>query len=1487
MVKRLPLFLFTLFLFLPDCSFAQQTNVTKWVVGRGHVTTVARGGNTLYLGGRFNYIGPRTGPAAMLNRSDGRLHNNRTLDINGQVLTAVEDGQGGWYIGGYFTQVQGVARNGIAHILADNSLDLNWDLDITYLENPLVYLLVKHGNTLYLGGSFNRVGAKDRFNLAAVDLASLQTTDWNPRMGGSVRSLVVTDTSIYVGGLFLSIGGKYRANLAELNPTTGDATEWDMGTNAAVNSLALHKQTLYLSGDFTLVRGVEREYLAAIDLAASQVTDWQPAVGTQCKLVIAGTRLYIGGGLQHVDGHERRNLASFDLATGQLTDWVAWSPRSVSINDLITFSVSGNTVYMSGRVYNGWLSHYLAAIDATTGLKTDWEPGVDGQVNCLAVAANSVFVSGEFESVGGKMRNHVAAIDVTTGQVTDWHPEDFSVHGDVNQLLVANNLVYIMGAFPGLNGSARLGINAVDPITGVATPWNPKVELTADGRVSDGLIAAMAVQDGLLYLGGKFTSINGVPRKSAAAIALATGQLTDWNPGVDGSVTSLAVTNELVYVGGAFTRIGGKPRIGLGAVSRFSGQVINWSPQLEYRSDYSGTVRDGTASSLKVSNNTLYVAGTYTHVGGHPKNGLAAIDIPTNQVKPWKTPPNSWPGFITVLDTVIYAGGGYGVYNGTKLTGYSTLSGRATDWNITPLPPFWKNAGAVLEAGGYVYADGLTQTVPAYYSDYYYGSVVREFCISSFAPAPGSSTPRANFIEGNVFHDRNGDCRQDAGEEPVAGVVVVAEPGPYYGSSGPDGNYRIAVDTGTYTITQRVDLIKSKHIAQTCPAPPAAHAAHFGTYGDTIRGKDFGNRVTLRPYLEAGVTSARRRRCFSSNTTLSYCNTGSLAAADVKVHLELPPHVVLVSASVPYTGAPDKHYVFEIGSLAVGQCGTIAVQDSVVCNDPNIRGLTQCTKVWITQAGAPAPSPDWDQSDVTLKARCVNNGRVRLGLYNTGTGAMTDSSAYRIYLDAKLVLSRKFKLAAGDSLMLQVPAEGQTVRLEADQRPNHPAKQSTNVTLEGCGTNAGGTVSLGFLAQLPQDDAEPEVDTECLPITDSFDPNDKLVLPAGVTAEHYTAFGQELEYTVRFQNTGNDYAYRVVVVDTLSDQLDMSTLRVVGASHPYRFTVSGKGRPVLTWTFNDINLPDSTRDQVGSNGFVKFTISPIAGLSEGTRLENFADIFFDFNPPVRTNTTLNTLYVLKSEVTGADAAIVTVCKPNDPVMAGTNQTFCENAATTLQGQLPRYGEGRWKRISGGGSIEQPHSPYTAVNKLRYGENVFEWSIADGSCANDSLRSRVTITRYAAPGKPVVAYLGVNELQSSVEGDSYQWYCNGRRLADNTRSIRADRGGIFSVKVSRGSCTSELSDLLHFRLTSPVLMLLANIYPNPAARDFSVALPGGIAQVKVTIADAQGRKVAESTTYNASKEPLLTKFSLAACRAGIYLVKIQTDDALIVKRVVLQ
>lgn len=138
----------------------------------------------------------------------------------------------------------------------------------------------------------------------------------------------------------------------------------------------------------------------------------------------------------------------------------------------------------------------------------------------------------------------------------------------------------------------------------------------------------------------------------------------------------------------------------------------------------------------------------------------------------------------------------------------------------------------------------------------------------------------------------------------------------------------------------------------------------------------------------------------------------------------------------------------------------------------------------------------------------------------------------------------------------------------------------------------------------------------------AIDPNDKQVIPVGEGAEHLTAMGAELFYRIRFQNTGNASALRVVLVDTLDQDLDLSTLRVLNSSHAfYANLLNG----VLTFTFDGINLPDSASDPVGSQGYVHFAIHPHQGLAEGTVVNNRADIYFDSNPAVLTNVTLNTL----------------------------------------------------------------------------------------------------------------------------------------------------------------------------------------------------------------------------------------------------------------------
>lgn len=142
-------------------------------------------------------------------------------------------------------------------------------------------------------------------------------------------------------------------------------------------------------------------------------------------------------------------------------------------------------------------------------------------------------------------------------------------------------------------------------------------------------------------------------------------------------------------------------------------------------------------------------------------------------------------------------------------------------------------------------------------------------------------------------------------------------------------------------------------------------------------------------------------------------------------------------------------------------------------------------------------------------------------------------------------------------------------------------------------------------------------------VTGSYDPNDKTVVPAGQGPTGLIDPDQRLTYRIRFQNTGNDTAFTVRVVDEIDSDLDISTFEMLGASHPWSIRVYDNQR--IEWRFDNILLVDSTTNEPESHGWIFFKISPKSNLPDGTGLLNRADIYFDFNPPILTNVTTNTI----------------------------------------------------------------------------------------------------------------------------------------------------------------------------------------------------------------------------------------------------------------------
>lgn len=149
----------------------------------------------------------------------------------------------------------------------------------------------------------------------------------------------------------------------------------------------------------------------------------------------------------------------------------------------------------------------------------------------------------------------------------------------------------------------------------------------------------------------------------------------------------------------------------------------------------------------------------------------------------------------------------------------------------------------------------------------------------------------------------------------------------------------------------------------------------------------------------------------------------------------------------------------------------------------------------------------------------------------------------------------------------------------------------------------------------------------------SYDPNDKMeshgpeILHADFTATDY------LYYTIRFENTGTASAINVNITDMLDSGLDVSSLRMVSASHYYVLDRVDRG---LSWSFEHIMLPAASQDSEGAKGYVQYKIKPLPGYAIGDVIQNTAAIYFDFNPPIITNTFVTTfvqqLHVTDSQV---------------------------------------------------------------------------------------------------------------------------------------------------------------------------------------------------------------------------------------------------------------
>lgn len=436
---------------------------------------------------------------------------------------------------------------------------------------------------------------------------------------------------------------------------------------------------------------------------------WTPNSSVSA-VATAGGITYIGGWFNYV-GPPTGAAVDVDAGghatpLGPVTGWVA-----ASVAD------AGGGMYLGGDMVlddgsRAQVVHVRGDGSLDAGFDAPQFKGGFAGVRALALSGTKLYVGGAFSLAGAESRSALAALDAGDGHLL---PLDVHItSGGINEpridaLALKDGYLYAGGEFAEANGTPCANLIDVTPAGGLfASMCN---------HSPNGPVHALAVVGNTLYVGGWFNTMGASPGANLRRMSTVS-DFPDaaWLPNPNGEVRALAATASTVYLGGSFTTVGNAGKIAVraraAAVSAADATPLAWNPSP------SGTLSgngDGSVDSLLLAGGLVYAGGSFTSIGGHARNNLAALDPAGGVSTQWN--PNVGGGVLTLAatsDATVVAGGYFSSTDGVIRHGLAALGpdGTATGWNpgaddnvkaIAPSP----DGATVYVAGEFTHVGGV------------------------------------------------------------------------------------------------------------------------------------------------------------------------------------------------------------------------------------------------------------------------------------------------------------------------------------------------------------------------------------------------------------------------------------------------------------------------------------------------------------------------------------------------------------------------------------------------------------------------------------------------------------------------------------------------------------------------------------------------------------------------------------------------------------
>lgn len=564
-----------------------------------------------------------------------RIHHNGSLDTtfntgsgpNNVVRSLVLQPDGKLLIGGEFTSVNGVARNFIARLNTDGSVDSTFNSG----SSGWVYAIaIQPDGRILIGGTFTNYNGFSRSRIARINANGSLDTTFNPGTGLTgassffVKSLARQQNGqILIGGTFAAFNGTSRANLARLNSDGSLDTSFNTGTstNGEVQALAIQTDgKILIGGNFTSYNGVLSTRIARINFDGSLDTSFSSSIGANGPVFNITLRpdgkMYLGGSFTNYNGRNNNRIARVETNGSQ-----DGSFNPITGTNSIMFSLAlqpDGKIIIAGTftAVNGVSRFRIARMNADGSLDHNFNPGssTDGSINAVLVQPDGkVLVGGYFYTHNGINRlgvsrmNADGSLDTTFSPVATIHPVHYLGYQPDGKVLIG-------GSSTAFDNIAYRSIVRLNPNGSRDSTFN-------QGTGSGGTNAIILQPDNKILMAGSYSIVNGVSRRGIARLNANSSLDTTFNPGTGfiGTVNAIALQSDgKVCAGGAFTSFNGVARNRITRLNANGTLDATFNP---------GTGANGSISSVIIQpDGKIIIAGNFTAYNGTAINRIARLN---------------------------------------------------------------------------------------------------------------------------------------------------------------------------------------------------------------------------------------------------------------------------------------------------------------------------------------------------------------------------------------------------------------------------------------------------------------------------------------------------------------------------------------------------------------------------------------------------------------------------------------------------------------------------------------------------------------------------------------------------------------------------------------------------------------------------------------------------------------------------------------------